>query len=182
MDGGVGPEIIRKLEALLFTQADPVSDEQLALWLEIDDVDVPLVAQGLTEELRHRNSALSVQRVAQGYLLTTAADLAEFLHDRLETQAPESLSPAAWEVLSVIVYRQPITRLEIESLRQTHSERALETLINRDLVEQVGRKDAPGRPILYGTTKQFLREFGLYNLDQLPPLSFPDEEPGRPIA
>lgn len=77
---------------------------------------------------------------------------------------------AAWEVLAIIAYKQPITRLEIEALRQTNSERALDTLVNRELIEQVGRKEAPGRPILYGTTVQFLKEFGLDSLEQLPPL------------
>ncbi|HBQ94112.1 MAG: SMC-Scp complex subunit ScpB [Firmicutes bacterium] len=171
MDVSYDAGIIRKLEALLFTQADPVSDEQLALWLDTDPARIPELVGKLARQLREGTSGLDVQRVADGYLLTTAADLAEFLDGRLGMQAPEPLSHAAWEVLSVVAYRQPITRLEIETLRQTNSERALETLLSRELIEQVGRKDAPGRPILYGTTRQFLREFGLNTPDQLPPLS-----------
>lgn len=176
MDRAVDCAILRRLEALLFTQADPVSDEQLALWLKTDVANIFGFVQALTQKLHDQNSGLRVERVAEGYLLATAHDLGEFLDGCLEMEAPESLSQAAWEVLSVVAYRQPITRLEIEMFRQTNSERALETLINRELIEQVGRKDAPGRPILYGTTRQFLREFGLDNLDHLPPLSVSDEK------
>ncbi|SMC06437.1 segregation and condensation protein B [Sulfobacillus thermosulfidooxidans DSM 9293] len=162
--------IMRKVEALLFTQKDPVSSDQLALWLDMDPRHIPDLLESFGQYLQSRQSGLCVRQIAGGYLLATAPDLSSFLDERLGRQAPEPLSAAAWEVLAIIAYKQPITRLEIEALRQTNSERALDTLVNRELIEQVGRKEAPGRPILYGTTVQFLKEFGLDSLEQLPPL------------
>ena len=91
---------------------------------------------------------------------------------------PEPLSHAAWEVLSVVAYKQPLTRMEIEAFRQTGSERAIDTLVSRGLVEEVGRKEAPGRPILYGTTARFLQEFGISDPKDLPPLA---DSPAPPV-
>jgi segregation and condensation protein B len=163
----------RQLEAALFTQAEPVTAEQISLWLQIPVADVPEVVSTLAAWLQDQHSGLAVRLADNRYALATAADLHEFLEDRLRLAAPEPLSASAWEVLAVVAYRQPITRLEIESVRQTNSERALETLLTRELVEQVGRKEAPGRPILYGTTGRFLREFGLTSLEVLPPRILP---------
>nr|WP_207711566.1 SMC-Scp complex subunit ScpB [Sulfobacillus harzensis] len=159
------------LEALLFVHGDPVSVDQLALWLDLPSTGVEQQLQALDEALQSRQSGLSVQRVAGGVRLTTHPRLQDALAARLGRRAPEPLSHAAWEVLAIVAYRQPITRLEIEAIRQTGSERALDTLLNRELIEEVGRKEAPGRPILYGTTARFLREFGLDSPSDLPPLS-----------
>ncbi len=169
----VATELARKLEAALFMQAEFVTAEQVALWLNIAVEEVPRVAAALDSQLRERQSGLSVRVADNRYTLTTALDLHDFLEEQLRVAAPEPLSPSAWEVLAVIAYRQPITRLEIEAVRQTNSERALDTLMGRELVEQVGRKEAPGRPILYGTTGKFLREFGINALDALPPEPLP---------
>ncbi|AUW93635.1 MAG: SMC-Scp complex subunit ScpB [Sulfobacillus thermosulfidooxidans] len=163
-------DLVRVLEALLFLQPEPVSVEQIGLWLAVSDDEVPKLVTSLANKLASTGSSLTVQTVAGRYRLATAPDLDEFLRTRLRLAAPEPLSAAAWEVLAVIAYRQPITRLEIEAVRQVNSERALETLMARELVEQVGRKDAPGRPILYGTTAQFLKEFGINTIDDLPAL------------
>ncbi len=117
-----------------------------------------------------------MQWVSGGVRLTTHPALGDLLSERLRVTAAEPLSHASWEVLAIVAYRQPITRLEIESIRQTGSERALDTLVHRELIEEVGRKEAPGRPILYGTTKKFLTQFGLTDLSDLPLLS--QESPG----
>ncbi len=159
------------LEALLFTQSAPVSIQQVAHWLSLDENAVEAGLQALAERLEVRESGLALDWVDGGVRLTTHPRLYASLQDRLANPDPEPLSHASWEVLAIVAYRQPITRLEIESIRQTGSERAIETLVNRDLIEEVGRKEAPGRPILYGTTRGFLQQFGLSSLDALPQLS-----------
>ncbi|PSR22845.1 MAG: SMC-Scp complex subunit ScpB [Sulfobacillus acidophilus] len=158
------------LEALLFVQAEPVTLVQLATWLQMDVSAVEWHIGALAQRLAERGSGLTVQRVAEGVRLTTHPRLADLLHERLSYVAPEPLSHASWEVLAIVAYRQPITRMEIEAVRQTGSERALETLMQRQLIEEVGRKEAPGRPILYGTTAHFLTQFGLSSVGDLPKL------------
>lgn len=167
------------LEALLFVHGDPVSEEQLALWLDIALEDVGAWVEALNQNLLSRGSGLTVQWVEGGVRLSTHPRLYQCLAERVSRRAPEPLSHAAWEVLAIVAYRQPITRLEIEAIRQTGSERALDTLLSRDLIEETGRKEAPGRPILYGTTSRFLREFGLRSPGDLPPLSS-SGEPSSP--
>lgn len=165
-------ETRRRLEALLFAQTAPSSAEQIALWLGIEPDRVPEAIAQLSARLEQSGSALVVHMAGGGYLLSTSPDLDSFLTERLRLAAPEPLSAAAWEVLAVVAYRQPITRLEVEAVRQVNSEKALDTLVNRELIGQVGRKEAPGRPILYGTTSQFLKEFGLNAIEQLPEVKF----------
>lgn len=162
------------LEALLFVRAEPVGAEELSHWLGIALDEVPGMVEELQQKLRDRESGLTVRWSAGGVELVTRSDLADAIQERLQIAEPEPLSHASWEVLSIVAYRQPITRMEIEALRQTGSERALETLMSRQLIEEVGRKETLGRPILYGTTPIFMREFGLSSSDQLPPLSEDD--------
>lgn len=165
------------LEALLFTQADPVSLEQLARWLDCGLNEAQDRVNQLSEMLRQRGSGVVVQWTAGGVRLTSNPLLQPELSERIQYSGPEPLSHASWEVLAIVAYRQPVTRLEIEAIRQTGSERALETLLNRELIEEVGRKESPGRPILYGTTPGFLQQFGLFDLEDLPKLSQMPEQP-----
>ncbi len=159
------------LEAMLFVQGEPVSLEDLATWLRCSVALAEAQVRQLAEELTERGSGLTVQWTGEGVRLTTHPILALELEERLRQKSPERLSHASWEVLAIVAYRQPVTRLEIEAIRQTGSERALDTLLARDLIEEVGRKEAPGRPILYATTARFLTQFGLTAIDALPPLT-----------
>ena len=159
------------LEALLFVQSEPVALTQVGLWLGVDDQAARAEIEALQELLISRGSGLTVQWVAGGIRLTTHPQLHSKLTARLQYRAPEPLSHASWEVLAVVAYRQPVTRLEIEAIRQTGSESAIETLVQRELIQEVGRKEAPGRPILYGTTGRFLAQFGLESLADLPSIS-----------
>ncbi len=161
----------RNLEALLFLHGDPVSIAEIAVWLELEEEQVLLIAEQLNEVLRSGHSALCVQIAGNSVALTTVAELDSWLREKMTLKISEPLSHAAWEVLSVVAYRQPITRMEIEALRQVGSERAIDTLVHRGLIEEVGRKETPGRPILYGTSHNFLLEFGLHDLNELPPLA-----------
>lgn len=165
------------LEALLFVQSEPVPLAQIGLWMGVDADGAGSLVHALAARLAERGSGLTVQRVAGGVRLTTHPALADQLLERLQYQGPEPLSHASWEVLAVVAYRQPVTRMEIEAIRQTGSERAIETLVHRELIEEVGRKEAPGRPILYGTTRQFLTQFGLERLSELPSIVQEPESP-----
>jgi segregation and condensation protein B len=124
------------------------------------------------------HSALWVQVVGDAMALATDSELDAWVRERMTIKTAEPLSHAAWEVLSIVAYKQPVTRLEIEAVRQVGSERAIETLVVRGLIEEIDRKDTPGRPILYGTTHSFLLEFGLTDLSQLPALDNSPNFPG----
>lgn len=168
MSGG-NPERVLQLEALLFVHGEPVPWEQLAQWLGgMSREAVEALVDALNQRLA--GHALEVVRVAGGFWMTTRPDFHAAVEQALTTGRPEPLSHGAWETLAVVAYRQPVTRLEIEALRGVSCERTLETLLQRGLIEEVGRKEVPGRPILYGTTPRFLAEFGLDRLEELPPL------------
>jgi len=120
------------------------------------------------------NRGIILIQLAGTYQLATKKEHAIYLKRLVETPAQSTLSQAALETLTIIAYKQPITRLEIEEIRGVKADHVLQTLVAKGLVQEVGRADGPGRPILYGTTKEFLDYFGLKGLEELPPL--PDEK------
>jgi segregation and condensation protein B len=131
----------------------------------------------LAEKFNANGRAVSGEEVAGGYQLRTKSDLAPWIRKYLASR-PVRLSRAALEVLAVVAYRQPITRHEIESIRGVDCSAVLQSLLERRLVKIMGRKDVPGRPIIYGTTRQFLEHFNLPDLTQLPTLREFAEPPG----
>ncbi len=145
-----------------------LSAKQLA---EIVGYDTPLVVdliQDLKQDLVNEKRGIQIAEVAGSFRLTTNPEHAPYFEKLAYSPGRSSLSQAALETLSIIAYRQPITRVEIEEIRGVKSERPLHTLGAKDLIEEVGRAEAIGRPILYGTTKAFLDYFGLSGLDALP--------------
>lgn len=161
-------DVVAALEAVLFVAAVPLSDDRLA---EVLEVQPPLLEAAL-EQLRRRLEAtrgLELRRVAGGWQLVTRPEHADVVA-RLGPVRKVHLSGPALEVLAVIAYRQPVTRVEIEAIRGVNSERSIRTLLEYGLIAEVGRKEAPGRPILYGTTQRFLETFGLDDVSDLPPL------------
>jgi segregation and condensation protein B len=164
------------LEAILFAAgSDGLSEDEICRILEIP----PDALDGLLEQLqalyRAPDRGLQVRRVADRWVLCTREDHGPYLARMARASAPAPLSAAALEVLAIVAYRQPISRIGIEALRGVQSDSAIATLVHRRLITEVGREDGPGRPILYGTTDVFLRAFGLRSLEDLPPL--PDDEP-----
>lgn len=157
------------IEAMLFIGGDPVPAARLAAALEIDEENVHLLVASLKEDLARANRGLTVQEVAGGYQLCTRPDLAPFI-ERLAEVREDKLSPSALETLSIIAFKQPITRQEIEQIRGVKVDRILLRLLERELIRETGRKQALGRPILYGTTDAFLKCFGLNSLRELPAL------------
>lgn len=156
------------IEAMVFASPEPVKPRDLARILGIDEPTVKSLAASLARELEERGSGLLLREVAGGYELVTRPEHAWAVGLLLDRQPAGPMSAAALEVLAVIAYRQPVTRADIESIRGVRSDSALETLEERGFIQPIGRKDAPGRPVLYGTTPLFLRHFGLRSLEDLP--------------
>ncbi|MFF5993562.1 SMC-Scp complex subunit ScpB [Lysinibacillus sp. KU-BSD001] len=168
--------LMSRIEALLFVAGDDgITARQLAQYLEVGVMDIEA---GLSELETKYNEAeehgITIKQLAGTYQLTTKQSVAETLQKLVENPTSQVLTSASLEVLAIIAYKQPITRAEVEDLRGVKSERPIQTLVSKALVQEVGRAEGTGRAILYGTTKEFLNYFGLKNISELPPL--PTEE------
>lgn len=160
------------IEGLLFAVGDEgIELKQLAAIIEIDIDTVNDLIHDMQGDFKREKRGIQIVQLADSYQLTTLPEHAKYF-ERLATSPNNStLSQAALETLGIVAYKQPITKADIEEIRGVQSERALKTLLNKELIKEVGRMDAIGRPILYGTTKEFLDYFGLKNLNELPPLA-----------
>ncbi|MGP1367295.1 MAG: SMC-Scp complex subunit ScpB [Schwartzia sp. (in: firmicutes)] len=163
------PDLLGPLEAVLFASGSPVSEKQLAEILEVDRENVVELLALEKERLARRQSGIELQEVAGGWQFVTRAAYFPYIENLSQT-VDRRLSPAAMETLAIIAFRQPVTKQEIEHIRGVHAEKVLALLIERELIQEVGRKAVIGRPILYGTTATFLRCFGLRDLKELPAL------------
>lgn len=163
-------------EGLLFASGDEgITIKQMMKVLEITEEAARHIIDELKYDYEHTDRGLMIME-ANGVLhLTTKPEHSEYFRKLLETPQSTKLSQAALETLAIVAYRQPITRAEIDEIRGVKSDGSVQTLINRSLIEEMGRKDTVGRPILYRTTKDFLTFFGLTSLDELPPLPETDE-------
>ena len=157
-----------QVESLLFVATEPIPVTRLAdvLGVETDEVEQTLLI--LNHEYAGRG--MRIQRKGKRVQMVTAPETADIVRRLLGLELTGKLSPAALETLAIVAYRQPVTRAQIEAVRGVSSDSVLRTLINRGLVEELGRLDQAGRPIIYGTTFDFLQQFGITSLDQLPPL------------
>jgi len=164
-----------QVESLLFVADAPVSTGRLAKALEVTEGQVE---KGLAElEAVYAERGLRLQRIGNHVQLITAPEVAPYVERFLGLEAHTTLSRAALETLGIIAYRQPITRPEIEAIRGVSSDSVLRTLLRVGVIEGIGRAPTVGRPVLYGTTFEFLQHFGLRGLDELPPLdALPVEE------
>jgi segregation and condensation protein B len=165
-------ELIASVEALLFVSAEPVSPTHLATIIEISPVEVQELLESLQENYRGRG--IRLQWHAGKVQLTSAPEKAELIESFLGLETSSKLSRAALETLAIIAYRQPVTRPNLEGVRGVNSDGVLRSLLNKGLIQEVGRSESPGRPILYGTTPDFLQYFGLNSLTSLPPLENTD--------
>lgn len=157
------------LEAVLFAAGDPMSMEDLAGVLQTDLLTTQNLMTRLQRELEEGDRGLTIRRVAGGLQLATRPDLYPVV-ERLSQVVDRKISAPTMETLSIIAFKQPITKQEIEHIRGVRIERALAKLLELELISEVGRKQVLGRPILYGTTDTFLRTFGLNSLEDLPKL------------
>lgn len=167
------------IEGLLFASGDEgLSLRQLKEILHMPKIQIESLLNQLAADCSQPNRGIMLTQTNDVYHLTTKPEHSEFYKKMLESPHRTRLSQAALETLAIISYKQPITRLEIEEIRGVNSDRSVQTLQARSLIEEVGRKDTIGRPTLFGTTKEFLFYFGLTSLTELPPLpeSFDQEE------
>lgn len=159
------------LEAILFTMGEAVEINRLASVLEMDEKELKDVLTGMQERYAEENRGISLMWLEESVQLTTKAEHYEYLIKIAKTPRKMVLTDTVMETLSIIAYKQPVTRLEIERIRGVSCDHAINKLLEYDLITELGRLDAPGRPLLFGTTEQFLRCFGVRSLDELPELS-----------
>lgn len=172
-------EMKQAVETLLFITDHPLDAAKLAAALGEKDKEAVAVAVGaIRQEYEERGGAVRVLEIAEGFQMATKPEFAPFVRNLYKERMTMRLSTAALETLAIIGYRQPLTRAEIEEIRGVEVIAALETLLEKALVRVVGRRESVGRPLLYGTTPEFLRHFGLRSIADLPPIdAFTPAEP-----
>lgn len=161
-------ELITILEALIFVADEPISAKELANVLEEDAEFVQSAIEELAQEYEERKSGLMLRQIAGGWQIATRTEYHEEIRKFLKTRPSAKLSLAALETLAVIAYKQPVTVPEILEIRGVQSASAIKTLLDKKLIIAKGRKETVGKPMLYGTSKDFLIQFGLKDLNELP--------------
>lgn len=162
------------LEAVLFAASEPLSVERIAELLLVTPEDADELLRELRHDYDYGGRGIELVEIAGGYRLLTRPDFADYVRRLRAEEDSAALSRPAIETLAVIAYRQPVTRAEMEAIRGVKCERAINTLLERGLIKEMGRRRGPGRPIIYGTTRAFLEHFGLRDLSELPPLPVRD--------
>jgi segregation and condensation protein B len=185
------PDVKPILESLIFVSDAPLSLDRMCILLEeFDRGDIRSALMALTADYRQRGGSIILTEVAGGYQFRTLPEYADYLKRLTKTRAPK-FSQSALETLAIVAYRQPITRAEIEYLRGVDCGGVLKTCLEKRLVRILGKKDVPGRPLIYGTTKEFLEMFSLKDLASLPTLkeiqelgdrSFDDDQQDLPLG
>ncbi len=167
------------IEAILFVSERPVALDELKKALEtVGAAEIKSYIQALQQEQEQRKSGMTIVEIAEGYQMLSNPTYAAYLHNFYKTKHKEKLSKPALETIAIVAYKQPVTRADIEVIRGVNSDGVVAHLLNKELIKVVGRKDIPGKPFLYGTTKQFLEYFGLKSLSDLPRLEeFPTLQP-----
>lgn len=161
-------EIDRTIQALLFTSEKPLARTIIAGVLEVKDKDVEEAVERINLHLRETHSPISIKQIAGGYEFLTLPEYALHIKKLYKNRFMTRLSRPSLEVLAIVAYKQPITKQEVESIRGVNSDGVYHTLLERKLIKITGRKEAPGRPLLYGTTKEFLQYLGINSMDDLP--------------
>jgi segregation and condensation protein B len=159
------------LEALLFVSDEPLTSSVLAQALELDRRTVDGLCERLAEALDHRASGLELRNVAGGWRLFSRPESAPVVERFVLSSRQARLTKAALETLAIVAYKQPVTRHQVSGIRGVNADGVLRALQDRGLIEETGRDDGPGRPVLYGTTPQFLERLGLPSLAALPSLA-----------
>ena len=163
-------ELIPAFEAVLFSGGEPLSIERFSQVFDITPETVTEVMDQLSAQLDKNSRGIKLLRMENTYQLATKEAYAEYIKKPFDIKRRTPLSPAALEVLAVIAYNQPVTKSFIEQVRGVDCSGVVTTLVEKGLVEERGRLELPGRPLLYGTTKNFLRCFSMSDLSELPPL------------
>ncbi len=170
MDGERAP-LLQALEAVLFVSDEPVAAVVLAQALGVERREAEDLCEELARSYQERASGVVLRNVAGGWRLATHPDASPVVEAYVLSSRHARLTKAALETLSIIAYKQPVTRHQVSSIRGVNSDGVLRALVDRGLVAEVGREETPGRPVLYGTTPEFLERLGLPSLSALPPLA-----------
>jgi segregation and condensation protein B len=164
------------IEALIFSSDEPISENELIRVIkgidgediDITSIDIQNSVQDLNNKYEAHNAAFKIIKIANGFLFATAEENAKYVGYLSSEKTKRRLSQAALETLAIIAYKQPVTKPELEQIRGVNSDYILNTLLEKNLITITGRAESIGRPLLYGTTNEFLKYFGLYNLSDLP--------------
>ena len=172
-------ELQRIVEAILFAAGERVEVSRLATVLEVDEDEIVCAVDALADELSYNRRGIRVLRLENGYQMVSSGEMADYITNALETRKPPKLSSSQLEALTIIAYYQPATKAMVEQIRGVDSSYSIGALLSKKLIEDAGRLNVPGRPILYKTTPNFLRTFGLSSLEELPAID--KVELGEPI-
>ena len=161
-------ELQRAIEAILFAAGERIEVSRLAMALEADPKDIIAEADKLADELSFERRGIRILKLDNGYQMVSSGEMADFVTKALETRKPPKLSASQLETLTIVAYYQPATKAMVEQIRGVDSSYSVAALLNKKLIEEAGRLNVPGRPILYKTTPDFLRTFGISSLEELP--------------
>jgi len=170
-DPGARDPRLRALEAVLFVADEPLASAVLAPLIDSDRPTVDALLGSLAEEYERMGSGLTLRRVAGGWRLATHPDAAPAVERFVLSSRHTRLTKAALETMAIVAYKQPVTRHQVSAIRGVDSEGVLKALVERGLLAEVGREEGPGRPVLYGTTPEFLERLGLDSVSELPALA-----------
>lgn len=163
-------ELQRAVEAILFAAGERVEIARLSAVLETDPVDIIAAVDALADSLAFERRGVRILRLEDSYQMVSSGEMAEYVTKALETRKPPKLSASQLETLTIVAYYQPATKAMVEQIRGVDSAYSVAALLNKNLIEEAGRLNVPGRPIQYKTTADFLRTFGLSSLEELPPI------------
>lgn len=161
-------DIQRAVEAILFAAGERIEVSRLAMVLEVDEKEIIQAVDKLADELAFERRGIRIIKLDKGYQMVSSGEMADYITRALETRKPPKLSASQLEALTIVAYYQPATKAMVEQIRGVDSSYSIGAPVNKKLIEESGRLNVPGRPILYSTTPDFLRTFGMSSLEELP--------------
>ena len=176
-------ELQRAIEAILFAAGEPVEVSRLSMTLETDSDEICQAADRLADAWAFERRGIRIVRLENAYQMVSSGEMADYITKALETRKPPKLSSSQLETLTIVAYYQPATKAMVEQIRGVDSSYSISALLNKKLIEDAGRLNEPGRPIVYRTTPDFLRTFGIASLEELPEIDKVDlGEPVVPVV
>jgi segregation and condensation protein B len=163
--------IISGIEGILFAMGDAVTVEELSKALDLPAEECKAIVESLAQQYKEENRGIQIIKINDGYQMCTSKEVYEYLIKLAKQPKKYVLTEVLLETLSIVAYKQPVTKAEIEKIRGVSSDHAVNRLVEFGLVQELGRLDAPGRPMLFGTTDDFLRAFGISSVEELPVLN-----------
>lgn len=165
-------EIKNIIEAIMFAYSEPISIKELnnAINEELSSKEIEIMLNSLIQEYKENNRGIQIIKLQDKYQMCTNKEYSEFVKNMLEPKRKKTLSQATLETLTIIAYKQPITKVEIEEIRGVKSDKVIQTLLENELIYEAGRLDKIGKPIIYKTTNEFLKLLSIEKLEDLPPI------------